>query len=316
MLEFDWIEQIKNRINPRADVLLGIGDDAALVKPANGMSLAISSDTFALGSHFFLGTDPADIGYKALAVNLSDLAAMAATPRWFTLAMSLPDANFDVLRMIDGMLALADQHQIALIGGDTTKGALSISITVIGEVSPGMALTRRAARVGDGVFVSGDLGRARAAVERRYAKQPGIAAFAERLDRPTARVELALALRSIAHSCIDVSDGLLPDLTHLCRQSQVSATVHVEQLPLHPTLLEHEPLAIDLALLGGDDYELCFTAPTTQADVIQKIAVEHGVAITCIGEIFARQDSDVQVFRADQPYIARLSAFEHFAAGQ
>ncbi len=314
MLEFDWIEQIKNRIQPNADVLLGIGDDAALVRVQNGMQLAISTDTFAQGSHFFLNTDAADIGYKALAVNLSDLAAMGATPRWFTLAMSLPDPQFDVPRMIDAMLGLAELHQITLIGGDTTKGALSLSITVIGEVPSGLALTRRGARVGDGIFVSGDLGRARAAVQRRYAQQPEIPSFAERLDRPIARVALGIALRGVVSACIDVSDGLLSDLAHICQQSQVSADVHVERMPVDSTLFAHEPTtAIDLALLGGDDYELCFTAPLTQSDAIQRIATALNVPIACIGHVTARASCDTQAFLGNQRYLPSLRPFAHFA---
>lgn len=271
-MEFDLIARIRSRADAsRADVVLGIGDDAALLAPPPGQHLVVAMDTLNAGVHFPAGTAPADIGWKALAVNLSDLAAMGATPAWCTLSLSLPagDDGF-VDGFLDGFLALASAHGVALVGGDTTRGPLSACVTAHGFVAPGCALRRAGADVGDDVWVSGTLGDAAAALAQWQAGDAIDPALRVRLERPMPRVALGLALRGIASACIDVSDGLLADLGHLCLASGVGAEVEVDALPVSTALVA----AFDaqarrgLQATGGDDYELCFSAPPARREAI------------------------------------------------
>lgn len=281
MKEFDLIARIRSRVQhlaktSRDDVVLGIGDDAALLQVPADQQLVIAMDTLNTGVHFPEDTAPADIGWKSLAVNLSDLAAMGATPAWCTLSLSMPqaDATF-VDGFLDGFLALAEQHNVALVGGDTTRGPLSVCVTAHGFVDAGRALRRDAARVGDDIWVSGTLGDAAAALLQWKAKT-GQVHFSQksepdplsppflraRLDRPTPRVVLGRALRGIAHACIDVSDGLLADLAHVCEASGLGAQVDIDVLPTSDALRASFDTAMrhGLQATGGDDYELCFTA--------------------------------------------------------
>jgi thiamine-monophosphate kinase len=310
--EFDLIARIRARAPHREDVLLGIGDDAALLRMPPGKHLVVAMDTLNAGVHFPHETAPGDIGWKALAVNLSDLAAMAAEPAWCTLSLSLPhsDANSDsdsdsepdrldgfVENFLDGFLALADEHDVALVGGDTTRGPLSVCVTVHGFVDPRGALLRRGARVGDDVWVTGTLGDAAAAL-RQWRDGAAIdPTLRERLDRPTPRVAVGRALGGIAHACIDVSDGLLADLGHICRASGVGAELNIDALPMSPAL--HAAFAGDerrmLQAARGDDYELCFTAPITArlaiADAMSPIdvpATRIGTIISDAGRVVAR----------------------------
>ena len=232
MREFELISRIRERVASRDDVVLGIGDDAALLLPPAGMQLVVAMDTLNEGVHFPAGTAPSAIGWKALAVNLSDLAAMGATPAWCTLSLSLPepDAGF-IDGFLDGFLQLAQRHDVALVGGDTTRGPLSVCVTVHGFVEPGQALRRDGARVGDEVWVSGTLGDAAAALAQWRGGDAMDASLRERLDRPTPRLALGRALRGIATACIDVSDGLLADLAHVCKASGVGAEVDAAALP-------------------------------------------------------------------------------------
>ena len=235
--EFDLIERIRRRVAIRDDVLLGIGDDAALLQPPAGMQLVVAMDTLNSGVHFPPDTAPADIGWKALAVNLSDLAAMGALPAWCTLSLSLPDADGEFVDgFLDGFLALASQHDLALVGGDTTRGPLSICVAVHGFIDAGQALRRDGARAGDDLWVSGTLGDAAAALSYWQSGGAIDPTLRMRLDRPTPRVSLGHVLRGIATSCIDVSDGLLADLGHVCKASGVGALVDVDALPASPTL--------------------------------------------------------------------------------
>lgn len=287
MGEFDLIERIRRRVATRGDVILGIGDDAALLQLPAGMHLVVAMDTLNSGVHFPPDTAPADVGWKALAVNLSDLAAMGAQPAWCTLSLSLPDANdafFD--GFLDGFLALALQHDVALVGGDTTRGPLSICVTVHGFVEPGQALRRDGARAGDDLWISGTLGDAAAALSQW---QTGVAvdpALRVRLDRPTPRVSLGRALRGIATSCIDLSDGLLADLGHVCKASGIGASVDVDALPVSPALracFDGDALR-RMQATGGDDYELCFSAPATSREALIEAASAHA-PVTRIGRI-------------------------------
>ena len=298
MHEFDLIARIRARAALRGDVVLGIGDDCALLAPAPGMQLAVTMDTLNAGVHFPPETAPADIGWKALAVSLSDLAAMGADPAWCTLSLSLPEASEDFIDgFSDGFLSLAQQHDVALIGGDTTRGPLSISVTAHGLIEPGSALRRAGAQVGDAVWVSGTLGDAAGAL-RQWQQQAkgGQSAFLlksrsdplfARLDRPAPRVALGRALRGVASSCIDISDGLLADLSHICRASGVGARLDARALPSSAALRQAFDAATCLALQasGGDDYELCFTAPAAQRDVIHALSQTLNLPLTHIGDI-------------------------------
>lgn len=287
-MEFDLITRIRARATARADVALGIGDDCALLLPPPGMQLAVTMDTLNAGVHFPADTAPVDIGWKALAVNLSDLAAMGAQPAWCTLSLSLPAADVAFVdAFLDGFLALAQRHGIALVGGDTTRGPLSIAITAHGLIEPGQALRRDGARVGDDIWVSGTLGDAAGALAQWQAGEAMQAALRARLDRPTPRVELGSALRGMATACIDISDGLLADLAHLCKASGVGARVDADALPASAALREQFDASARhlLQATGGDDYELCFTALPSQHDDVQALATGLALPLTYIGRI-------------------------------
>ena len=308
--EFDLIARIRARAGSRGDVVLGIGDDAALLQPPAGMQLVVAMDTLNEGVHFPAGTAPSAIGWKALAVNLSDLAAMGATPAWCTLSLSLPagDDGF-VDGFLDGFLALASAHGVALVGGDTTRGPLSACVTAHGFVAPGCALRRAGADVGDDVWVSGTLGDAAAALAQWQAGEAIDAALRVRLDRPMPRVALGLALRGIASACIDVSDGLLADLGHLCLASGVGAEVEVDALPASTALVA----AFDaqarrgLQATGGDDYELCFSAPPARREAIAAMP-----GTTRIGRIVAG-DGVRAMTSAGAPWQPVHAGYQHFA---
>lgn len=296
-MEFDLIEAIRERsAMRREDVVLGIGDDAALLRPPPGQELAVALDTLLEGVHFPVGTAPGDIGFKALAVNLSDLAAMGATPAWALMSLSLPrpDRRF-VEQLLDGFMALAEPHRVALVGGDTVRGPLGISVTVHGFVPAGQALRRSGARPGDAVMVTGTLGDAAAALacldsDREDADRLLSASvesrktLINRLNRPTSRIAAGLLLRGAAHACIDISDGLLADLGHICEASGTGAKIDADALPLSSALLTlFGDQARDFALAGGDDYELCFTAPDERAGAILADLSRLGCGATRIG---------------------------------
>jgi thiamine-monophosphate kinase len=318
--EFDLISRYFTRPPSRPDrTMLGVGDDCALMAPAPGMQLAVSSDMLVEGRHFFPDADPVRLGHKCLAVNLSDLAAMGAAPLAFTLAISLPEARAEWLAPFSqGLLALADRHGCDLIGGDTTKGPLNICITVFGEVPPGQALRRDAAQAGDDIWVSGTLGDARLALAA-YRKEVDLdadshARAAERMHRPTPRVELGLALRGIAHAAIDISDGLLGDLGHILKRSNVGATVEADLLPPGPMLALREPdLQRAFTLAGGDDYELCFTAPAAAREAILDAAQSSNTPVTRVGAIEA--EPGLRLLDASgSPLHLQLRSFDHFTS--
>jgi thiamine-monophosphate kinase len=286
LLEFDLIARIRQRAAIRSDVILGIGDDAALLCVPPGKQLVVAMDTLNAGVHFPADTAPADIGWKALAVNLSDLAAMAARPAWCTLSLSLPQPDAAWLDgFLDGFLALAAQHDVALVGGDTTRGPLSICVTAHGLVDPRGALLRSGARIGDDVWVTGTLGDAAGALRQWQADGPVDALLRMRLDRPMPRVEAGLRLAGIAHACIDISDGLLADLGHVCRASRVGAQIDVDALPASEALLQTFDIETrrELQTAGGDDYELCFTAPKTARLAVQDAMHASDLPATRIG---------------------------------
>jgi thiamine-monophosphate kinase len=314
--EFDLIERIRRRATVRDDVILGIGDDAAIVQVPAGKQLVIAADTINRGIHFPDNTAPADIGWKALAVNLSDLASMGAEPAWCTLSLSLPAGDIAwVDAFLDGFLELARQHRVALIGGDTTRGPLSVSVTVHGFVEPGRALRRSGARVGDDVWVTGTLGEATAALMQWRGGAVVDKDLRARLDRPTPRVATGVLLGPVAHACVDVSDGLLADLQHICEASGVGSEVELESLPASPALIAAFDAQRRQATqaTGGDDYELCFTAPQDARDAVERIAVLSATPITRIGRILASRGT--RALRADgSEWIAPSAGFVHFAA--
>jgi thiamine-monophosphate kinase len=315
--EFEIIRRYFERA-PRG-ALLGVGDDAALVRPAPGMELAVSTDMLLEGRHFPAGTEPRALGHKALAVNLSDMAAMGATPRWATLAIALPECDEAWLAAFaEGLFALAARHRVDLIGGDTTRGALTISITIFGEVPPGLALLRGGAHPGDDIWVSGELGGAALALahaQGRVALAPAAAASTrQRLEEPEPRVELGLRLRGLASAAIDVSDGLAGDLGHIVERSGTGALVHYERLPKAAAFerLADPELERDCVLSGGDDYELCFTAPAARRAEIEALPPATGLALTRVGAMQAGEPRLIVLDATGKP-LAPRGGFDHFA---
>ena len=318
MGEFDLIDRYFKR--PATRNALGVGDDCALLSPGVGMQLAVSWDMLVEGRHFLPTVDPFRLGHKALAVNLSDLAACGATPLAFTLALALPFADAVWLEpFARGLLALADAHGCELVGGDTTRGPLNICITVFGEVPRGQALLRSGAQAGDDIYVSGTLGDARLALEvfRGTLSVPAEAfnAARARLEQPTPRLALGKALRGVVSSAIDVSDGLLGDLGHILKQSAVGARIATESaagligaagaaLPVDQR--------IEYVLAGGDDYELLFTAPTARRGAVEAAAQAAGTPVTRIGQIEAEAGLRL-VDGAGRPMDRRYASFDHFA---
>lgn len=322
MGEFELIRSFFQRPVRRSP--LGVGDDCALLAPAPGMQLAVSTDMLVEGRHFLADVNPQLLGHKALAVNLSDLAASGAKPLAFTLALSMPraDANW-CQAFAEGLFALADQHECELIGGDTTQGPLNICITVFGEVPAGQALLRRGAQPGDDIWVSGSLGDARLALDallRQHALPPAVLSQArQRLEQPTPRVALGMALRGIANSCLDISDGLLGDLGHILEASGVGARIDANitrnllQARRHPMMAALAISRIDACTLaGGDDYELCFTAPSSAQAAVRDAAAQAGVPVTCIGRIEAERGVRVMA-PGGQQLPLRFAGFDHFA---
>lgn len=313
--EFSLIDAIARRASARADVVLGIGDDAAILAVPAGRQLVVAMDTLNAGVHFPEDTAPADIGWKALAVNLSDLAAMGARPAWCTLSLSLPESDAGwVDGFLDGFLSLAALHDVALVGGDTTRGPLSVCVTAHGLVEPGRALRRDGARVGDDVWVTGTPGDAAGALAQWREGSERDAALRARLERPTPRVEAGLALAGLAHAAIDVSDGLLADLGHVCAASGVGFEIELEALPVSPMLAAAFDAAQRriLQCTGGDDYELCFTAARERRDDIAAIAEAVGVAMTRIGRVVPG-DAVVALDRGRRWKPPR-QGFDHFAS--
>ena len=317
-MEFALIAKHFTRATP--DAVLGVGDDCALLAPTPGMQLAVSSDMLLEGRHFSPQDSPAGIGHKSLAVNLSDLAAMGATPRWATLAIALPEENDAWLTAFArGFFRMADLHSIELIGGDTTRGPLTLSITVMGEIPPGQALRRDGAQADDDIWVSGVIGSAALALAYRqgrlFMEQIDAAKVLPALYLPTPRVTLGIALRGLAHSAIDVSDGLLADLGHILERSGVGARLEFGALPTLPVVQSylHETVARDCVLAGGDDYELCFTAPAGRRDAIHAAAAGANVTVTRIGQITA--EPGLSVIAADGKLLAYdKTGYDHFAA--
>ncbi len=320
MAEFALIRDYFSTLgSPRDDVILGVGDDGALVRPRPGQELVLVLDTLVAGVHFPGSASPADIGHKALAVNLSDLAAMGAEPAWATLGLTLPKPDRDWVRAFaQGFDALARQHGVQLVGGDTTRGPLSVTVQVAGHVPPGQALRRDGARPGDAIFVTGPLGGAGLGLKlalgeltlpRALAREP-----LRRLHRPEPRLREGQALRGLASAAIDISDGLLADLGHLLAASGVGARVRLEALPLD------ESVRACLAELGGwqaplsagDDYELCFTVPPEQVAACERLLTEWACGGARIGSVERESGLRCEDARG-RVHPMQQGGYEHFA---
>ena len=314
--EFDLIRRYFHWQDTPDSVRVGVGDDAAILRLPVGQELVVSVDTFNAGVHFPHETPPHAIGYKALAVNLSDLVAMGATPAWFTLALSLPEANTEWLaEFARGMQQLAQQHNIFLVGGDTTRGALSITVQVMGFVPTGQGLLRKAAQHNDLICVTGTLGDAAAglAVVQQRLTLPSVAAdyCVQRLNYPTPRNALATLLRTHAHACMDISDGLLADIGHILRASEMGARLDYHALPFSSALLAlPEAQRVRFALTGGDDYELVFTIAKGDFASLQAAAEALNVRVTCIGYMDqTQQDLYINYTLSDE-----RRGYEHFSS--
>ena len=292
MGEFDLIKRYFLRKSLQNDVILSVGDDCAITSIPTGYQLAITTDTLVEGTHFLPSISPADLAYKSVAVNLSDLAAMGATPAWMSLALTLPEIKEEWLaEFSQSLFAILDRYGVSLIGGDTTKGSLSITLTAQGFLPENQGLFRHQAKVGDWIFVSGFLGDSAAGLalllQNRKIENESDRYFIQRHLRPTPRVELGLALRSFSCCALDISDGLLADLEHILERSQVGAEIYLENLPIsrHLCIQYEQTQAEKFALTGGEDYELCFTVSEEKREEMEQVLRSQGTKVTCIGQI-------------------------------
>lgn len=302
---------------PVRHTVLGVGDDGALLRPAAGCELVVSTDMLVAGTHFLADADPADLGWKTLAVNVSDMAAMGAAPRWALLAAALPAATESwIEKFAAGFFACAGEFGIDVIGGDTTKGPRNFCVTILGEVPAGAALLRSGARSGDEVWVSGAPGRAALGLAhlqgRAVLAEPARADCLAALHRPRPRVALGLALRGLATAAVDVSDGLLADLGHILEASGVAATLHLT-VPPAPTFSD-DPLWRDCYLAGGDDYELVFTVPAGRHEEVLTLGERLALPLTCLGRIEAGTAGALNVRdAAGRPVETARRGYDHFA---
>ena len=318
--EFELIKQYFDDSTAQkqcADLVLGIGDDGAIISPRPDHDLIVAVDTLVAGVHFLSEANPYDIGFRSLAVNLSDLAAMGAEPAWFTLALTLPGADEEWLKEFSrGLFELARSYQLPLIGGDTTRGPLTISIQVLGYVPSAQALCRDGAKVGDLIYVTGSLGDAAGGLRLLQNKESSLQDdyLQTRFLRPQARLKFGQCLRGLAHAAIDISDGLLADIGHITKRNGVGARVELARLPLSVQLkaVFGSERAIEMALSGGDDYELCFCVAPTQADKVAELAKQLGLSITCIGCVEA--EPGIRLYNAQgEPVDSALAAgYQHF----
>lgn len=325
MSEFDLIAKHFTRSTTNAD--LGVGDDAALVSVTTSHQLAISADMLVAGTHFFHDADPCKLGWKCLAVNVSDMAAMGATPKWATLAIALPNLDDAWLAEFSrGFFECANKFHVSLIGGDTTRTSHqegpTISVQIMGELPMHSALQRDGAKSEEDIWVSGPLGSAalglaylqhKANLDTLGLKNTEIATFLDALHQPQPRVALGLALRNIASSCIDISDGLLADLGHILKASNCGATIDLAHVPCHNVLrgqLNH-PLFQQMILAGGDDYELCFTAPKYKRAEVEAIALKTGLPLSIIGQ--THTNKDLNIYHQNKKLTVTKKGFDHFS---
>lgn len=315
MDEFTLINKYFSKSKHDNSVYLGVGDDAALVKVDASQALAICVDTLVEGVHFPINTNPEDIAYKAVAVNLSDLAAMGAEPKWITLALTMPRVDADWLKNFsEGLYACCDAYHVSLIGGDTTRGPLSVTIQAHGFVPLEKSLKRSGAKVGDRIYVSGELGSAALGLQiisnKLTAPESEQKKLITALNRPEPCVKQGLLLRDFASSCIDISDGFLADLQHILDASHVGALIDLTKIPLSTALLDMQQ-RLQAALTGGDDYQLCFTIPAEKSAAFEQCFKAKGLAYFCVGEICKGTNI---VFVNDNHYKINLSSlgYQHF----
>ena len=319
MNEFEIIEYFFKQAHPasQGNLTLGIGDDAAIINVPEDTELVISMDTLVAGVHFFKNSSPEDIAYKSLAVNLSDMAAMGASPRWISLSLTLPDKDLDWLKKFSSSFnQLATDHSLVLIGGDLTMGPLSITVQIHGVTPKGKSLRRSGANVGDLIYVTGQLGAAAYAL--RYIEDSSLFPSPtdkeiQRLNRPEARIKTGIELRKVATSCIDISDGLLADLGHILKAGNVGAEVKLSDIPYSDSLQKlDKDISIELALTGGDDYELCFTLPDGIPETVIN-ELESIVPVHCVGTINKQESKLSLIDDNGEPYEIKSTGYRHFS---
>ena len=320
MGEFDLIKRYFSRKSLQNDVVLSVGDDCAITSISTGYQLAITTDTLVEGTHFLPSISPADLAYKSVAVNLSDLAAMGATPAWVSLALTLPEIKEAWLaEFSQSLFAILERYGVSLIGGDTTKGSLSITLTAQGFLPENQGLFRHQAKVGDWIFVSGFLGDSAAGLDlllqNRKIENESDRYFIQRHLHPTPRVELGLALRSFSCCALDISDGLLADLEHILERSQVGAEIYLENLPLsrHLCTQYEQTQAEKFALTGGEDYELCFTVSEEKREEMEQVLRSQGIKVTCIGQILPETSGLNLLKNGKKIALPTHIGFDHFS---
>ena len=319
MGEFDLIKRYFSRKSLQNEVILSVGDDCAITSIPSGYQLAITTDTLVEGTHFLPSISPADLAYKSVAVNLSDLAAMGATPTWMSLALTLPEIKEAWLaEFSQSLFAILDRYGVSLIGGDTTKGRLSITLTAQGFLPKNQGLFRHQAKVGDWIFVSGFLGDSAAGLDlllqNRKMENESDRYFIQRHLHPTPRVELGLALRSFSCCALDISDGLLADLGHILERSQVGAEIYLENLPLscHLCTQYEQTQAEKFALTGGEDYELCFTVSEEKREEMEQVLRSQGIKVTRIGQILPATSGLNLLKNGEKVALPEHCGFDHF----
>lgn len=321
MKEFELINgYFLDRGPKRKDVILGVGDDAALTKVPEDNLLVVATDTMVEGIHFFKDAPARSIGHKCLAVNLSDFAAMGAEPAWASIAITLPNSDEAWIKeFTDGLFEIAEYYNVQIIGGDTTQGPLTVTVSIKGFIREEKALLRSGAKIGDWVYVTGQLGDAALTVANKLGQidlEPNYAALSEqKFNYPSARIAAGQVIRHAATSAIDISDGLMQDLTHILKASDVSAELFVDKLPISPAVnaVLAQDKAIELALIGGEDYELLFTLPEGQKAFLEQNATAMGVEFTCIGQIKGSANNEITLLKDGEKYPhPQKQGFQHF----
>lgn len=321
MKEFELINgYFLGRGPKRKDVILGVGDDAALTKVPEDNLLVVATDTMVEGIHFFKDAPARSIGHKCLAVNLSDFAAMGAEPAWASIAITLPNSDEAWIKeFTDGLFEIAEYYNVQIIGGDTTQGPLTVTVSIKGFIREEKALLRSGAKIGDWVYVTGQLGDAALTVANKLGQidlEPNYAALSEqKFNYPSARIAAGQVIRHAATSAIDISDGLMQDLTHILKASDVSAELFVDRLPISPAVnaVLAQDKAIELALIGGEDYELLFTLPEGQKAFLEQNATAMGVEFTCIGQIKGSANNEITLLKDGEKYPhPQKQGFQHF----
>lgn len=320
MGEFELIAEYFSAVGAkRSDVITGVGDDGAVIQVRDGHDLVVTTDTMVSGTHFFANDDPRALGHKLVTVNVSDLAAMGAEPAWLSLALTMPEINQTWLKQFSaGVNETAEYYNCQLVGGDTTRGPLSLTMTAKGLVPRGKALTRSGAKVGDYIYVTGTLGDAALGLKLQQGlhqvSKKHHTHILQRFQYPSARVALGQALRNIANSAMDLSDGLYGDIQHILRRSSVGASIDVQKLPLSQALKDScdNASAFALALSGGEDYELLFTVPENKRGSLDVLLSPYGVALTCIGRITGVAGK-LELKNGEQTFNYQPQGFKHFA---